>query len=146
MASPRANSASSPRARRAIDDLDGARSCLPDQDLEPSARLDVRRELQLGPVAEERRARERVHERPLDDASARDDWDPIAKFRLCRGNREKRRKLYVGAPNARGAPRKEYVSRGLAKHVTEPRDPLFVARQRRELAAESVGCRAVLLC
>src|SRR5262249_47228110 len=63
---------------------------LPDQDLEPSARLDVLRQREDRPVAEERRARERVEERPLDDAIVSDARNAIPVPRALRDREEGR--------------------------------------------------------
>ena len=90
--SPR-TSRGEPQSQRAeIGHLERARAGLPDQDLEPRARLGVLRQRELGAVAEERRARERVEQRPLDDAIARDRRRRARGSAGCaRGQREERR-------------------------------------------------------
>ena len=85
--------------------LERAGACLPDEDLETGARLGVRGERELLALADERRARERVEQRALDDAIAGDGGDPLAEGWLRGGERKETPHLHVAPPDARRAPR-----------------------------------------
>ena len=123
-------------------DRERARACLPDQDLEPRGGLHVLGQGVAISRPEEWHASQRIDERALDDARARDRFDSILDARPARGERQKAREADVAPCRRRNAPHEHHISRKLAEERREIRDPHLRPRERREHPVELISSRA----
>ncbi len=109
-------------------DLERARAGFPHEDLEARARLGVLGREEARAVAEQRRARDRVEQRPLDHALPRDLPHALSERLARRGRGEHRRHRDVAPPRVVLAPRQECVGVRAIEHRDEGRGVRLLER------------------
>ncbi len=118
-----------------------ARAGLPEQDLHARRRARVLRQPELVPRTDQRRTRERVDERALDDAVAGDVNDVVLHVLLRGGDGEQARQARIAARGVGRAPDEDDPPRIGAEERTEVVHAVLRASQRRQRAIDDVGGR-----
>ena len=129
----------SPDPRAELGHGERARAGFPEQDLHARGGGAVLRKRELIARADERRACERVEQRPLDDAIARHVDDVVANGLVRRGDREQACEACIATRGVGRAPDEDDLAEGCPEEAAEIGHAVLGSRQRRQRPIDDVG-------